>query len=92
MSAQPKVIYGEDNTVHIDDALNYAIDTKADIGTVGAVTDADVYAALKALADDPVWIACIKRDYRADKLADMGRLLDMQISVARAPRLQQAMP
>ncbi len=89
---QAAEIYGKQNTVSIDDALQYAIDTKSDFGTVGAVTDADVYAALKALADDPVWIACIKRDYREDRLADMGRVLDLEISVARAPRLQQAMP
>ncbi len=89
---QAAEIHGKQNTVNIRDALRYAIDTKSDFGTDGAVTDADVYAALKALAANPVWIACIKRDYRGDKLADMGRLLDLQISVARAPRLQQAMP
>ncbi len=92
MSAKPEEIYGENNLVRTRDALRYADETREDVNTPSAVRDEDVKSALSMLADNPVFIACIKADHRGQRLEDMGRMLDMHITIARAERLQWPMP
>ena len=92
MSAQPKDLYGEDNIVSIRDAIGYAEKTRDDVDTRGAVTKDDVKTAFSKLADDDVFIACFMVDHRKQNLNDMGRVVDTQILLERALRLQQPMP
>ncbi len=92
MSAQPKDLYGKDNTVAFRDALRYAQDTRADKDRRGEVTREDVKEALCALCDDPAWLDRLRNDYRDEDKMEIGRWVTLQIDIQRALRLRQAMP
>ncbi len=96
MSAQPKDLYGEDNTVAITTAIRYASETRTDKDCWTELTREDVKSALCAICDDPAWLDDLRSDYR-DKNedegeTDAGRTLFTQFDIQRALRLRQAMP
>jgi hypothetical protein len=86
MSAQPKHLYGEDNTVAFRDALKLAKKNRNDV-----ITD-DVSDALGRLLKNTDLIKAIADDYPNQDHTEIGRIVSIQIDLLRAEQLQQAMP
>ncbi len=86
MSAQPKDIHGEDNTVAFRDALKLAQKNRND------VTTDDVCYALERMLKNPYLIQAFADDYPNQDLTEIGRIVSIQIDLFRAEQLQQAMP
>ena len=92
MNATAEQLYGPDNLVDIRKAIRYAQDTRYAKDGRAAVTREDVKEALCKLCDDPEFIDHLRKYYREEDETEIGRTVAVQIDIARAQRLQDAMP